>query len=106
MLNFKYVNRITALAFLVLHITNYSIEIPVWSYFLLAFIWLLITMAGSGLIQWNYHFTSLNANRDIKNNQVAITFDDGPNPEFTPQILKLLKQYNAKATFFLHWQTH
>lgn len=100
MLNFKYINRITALAFLVLHITNYSLEIPVWSYFLLAFIWLITTMAGSGLIQWDYHFTSLHANKDIKSNQVAITFDDGPNPEFTPQVLKLLKQYNAKATFF------
>src|SRR5690606_17833233 len=27
-------------------------------------------------------------------------FDDGPHPDFTPQILKLLRQHNAKATFF------
>ncbi|UUZ81653.1 polysaccharide deacetylase family protein [Paenibacillus sp. P26] len=32
---------------------------------------------------------------------IAITFDDGPNPVYTPQILDLLKQYNAKATFFV-----
>jgi len=32
---------------------------------------------------------------------IALTFDDGPHPEHTPQILDLLKQYNAKATFFV-----
>src|SRR5690606_35805009 len=30
----------------------------------------------------------------------AITFDDGPHPEFTPKVLNLLKKYDAKATFF------
>ena len=29
-----------------------------------------------------------------------LTFDDGPVPEATPWILDLLKEYNAKATFF------
>lgn len=32
---------------------------------------------------------------------VALTFDDGPNPESTTLILKTLKKYNAKATFFM-----
>ncbi len=32
--------------------------------------------------------------------KVALTFDDGPNPTYTPQILELLKQYNVQATFF------
>lgn len=32
---------------------------------------------------------------------VALTFDDGPHPKVTKQILHLLKQYNAKATFFM-----
>ncbi|MNE33191.1 Peptidoglycan-N-acetylglucosamine deacetylase [compost metagenome] len=31
---------------------------------------------------------------------VFLTFDDGPNPEITPFVLDLLKQYNWKATFF------
>jgi cellulose synthase/poly-beta-1,6-N-acetylglucosamine synthase-like glycosyltransferase/peptidoglycan/xylan/chitin deacetylase (PgdA/CDA1 family)/spore germination protein YaaH len=33
--------------------------------------------------------------------KVAITFDDGPDPEFTPKILNILKEKNVKATFFL-----
>lgn len=32
---------------------------------------------------------------------VSITFDDGPSPEFTPQILDILKEYNVPAAFFL-----
>lgn len=32
---------------------------------------------------------------------VALTFDDGPNPVYTRQILAILKKYNIKATFFL-----
>lgn len=32
---------------------------------------------------------------------IALTFDDGPNPVYTPQILDILKQYDAKATFFV-----
>jgi peptidoglycan/xylan/chitin deacetylase (PgdA/CDA1 family) len=32
---------------------------------------------------------------------VCLTFDDGPNPESTPEILSLLQELNVKATFFL-----
>ncbi|SDR95015.1 polysaccharide deacetylase family sporulation protein PdaB [Paenibacillaceae bacterium GAS479] len=32
---------------------------------------------------------------------IALTFDDGPSPITTLQILDLLKQYKAKATFFV-----
>ena len=30
-----------------------------------------------------------------------LTFDDGPNPVLTPQIVELLARYDAKATFFV-----
>ena len=33
--------------------------------------------------------------------RVAVTFDDGPDPNFTPSVLLLLRKNNAKATFFL-----
>lgn len=38
---------------------------------------------------------------DPSGKYVALTFDDGPHPDVTPQILDLLDQYNAKATFFM-----
>ncbi|MDG5789836.1 polysaccharide deacetylase family protein [Evansella sp. AB-P1] len=33
--------------------------------------------------------------------KIALTFDDGPDPRFTPQILDTLSKYNVPATFFL-----
>ena len=34
-------------------------------------------------------------------NQIALTFDDGPDPQWTPRILDILKRYNVPATFFM-----
>ncbi|WP_432352165.1 polysaccharide deacetylase family protein [Sporosarcina sp. A2] len=33
--------------------------------------------------------------------KIALTFDDGPDPKSTIQILEILKKYDAKATFFM-----
>jgi len=33
--------------------------------------------------------------------QLALTFDDGPNPAITPKLLDLLDRFEAKASFFL-----
>jgi len=33
--------------------------------------------------------------------QLALTFDDGPNPAITPRLLDLLDRHDAKATFFV-----
>ncbi|WP_235854779.1 polysaccharide deacetylase family protein [Nonomuraea aridisoli] len=32
---------------------------------------------------------------------VALTFDDGSDPEWTPKVLDVLRRYQAKATFFV-----
>jgi len=31
----------------------------------------------------------------------ALTFDDGPHPIYTPQVLRILEKHGAKATFFM-----
>jgi peptidoglycan/xylan/chitin deacetylase (PgdA/CDA1 family) len=36
---------------------------------------------------------------------VALTFDDGPNPAYTPQLLEILARHNARATFFMVGET-
>ena len=33
--------------------------------------------------------------------KIALTFDDGPHPRNTPEILKILDKYGVKATFFV-----
>lgn len=100
MLSRNSLNTIAILVLIALVISSYYTTIPWWSFVLLSFIWFLITLCGSFLIRWNYHLTSLHSNKKITKNHVAITFDDGPHPEFTPKALDLLKKYNAKATFF------
>jgi peptidoglycan/xylan/chitin deacetylase (PgdA/CDA1 family) len=32
--------------------------------------------------------------------EVALTFDDGPDPALTPHVLEILEEYGARATFF------
>ena len=39
-------------------------------------------------------------NVDHNQRRIYLTFDDGPIPIVTPFVLNILKQYNAKATFF------
>lgn len=34
------------------------------------------------------------------NSSVALTFDDGPHPVYTAQVLEVLRRYGARATFF------
>jgi len=38
---------------------------------------------------------------DSVQKKIALTFDDGPQDVYTPQILDILKKYHIKATFFL-----
>jgi peptidoglycan-N-acetylglucosamine deacetylase len=38
---------------------------------------------------------------DEKSKYVALTFDDGPNPQYTPQVLAILKREGIHATFCL-----
>jgi len=37
----------------------------------------------------------------VQDKMVALTFDDGPETKWTPQILNILKEKNVKATFFV-----
>ncbi|WP_291864464.1 polysaccharide deacetylase family protein [Maribacter sp.] len=100
MLNFGSINRIVIALFSLLLLADYWLSMPIYLYVFIGFIWFSLTVCGSFFIQWNYHFSSYHRNTNIEENKVAITFDDGPHPEFTPKALDLLKKYNAKATFF------
>jgi peptidoglycan-N-acetylglucosamine deacetylase len=37
----------------------------------------------------------------VRGRRVWLTFDDGPDPQLTPQVLNILRDYRAKATFFV-----
>jgi len=48
-------------------------------------------------VQW---FGSLEFHGPRNVNEVAITFDDGPNPPYTLRIADILEEYDARGTFF------
>lgn len=37
----------------------------------------------------------------VREQAVAFTFDDGPNPLYTPQVLEIFREVQGKATFFM-----
>ncbi|MGW2614113.1 bifunctional polysaccharide deacetylase/glycosyltransferase family 2 protein [Streptomyces sp. NPDC001500] len=37
----------------------------------------------------------------VPDKTIALTFDDGPNPTWTPQVLRILREYDVPGTFFL-----
>ncbi len=66
-----------------------------WIAFLMILSLCLFRVSGEEHISNVYH---AHENAGMK---IALTFDDGPHPRLTPEILKILKKYNVPATFFL-----
>jgi len=100
MLSFKNVNIISILILIILIYWRVEYALSIWWFVLLLAFWLTLTIIGSFHIRWNYFLKAKNYNYKVKENVVALTFDDGPNPKFTPKVLDLLIEFNAKATFF------
>lgn len=68
---------------------------------LLGLFWLMVTSIGSFKMGLHFFTKSIQHHHLIKQPFVSLTFDDGPNPLFTPKVLELLEQYDAKASFFI-----
>ena len=54
-----------------------------------------LPMKASATPQIVYRHASRNGQK-----RVALTFDDGPHPRYTPEILDILAEYGVEATFF------
>lgn len=99
MLNFKAIN---ALFFLLLVGCVYGIfqlDWPIYLFLIVLFLWMAITFYGATNVRLNYFFEALHQQKNNQKNEIALSFDDGPEPQ-TLAILAMLKKYNAKATFF------
>jgi len=101
MLSFYKVNSISLLFLAVIGLLKSENLLSFWWGIVLIIIWLTLTIIGSFHIRWNYFLKANHKNDKINRNIVALTFDDGPNKEFTPKVLTLLNKYNANATFFV-----
>jgi peptidoglycan/xylan/chitin deacetylase (PgdA/CDA1 family) len=58
-------------------------------------------LIGFGVARLHLNFFGKSLISLSDKDQIALTFDDGPDPNLTPQILSLLKKEGIKCTFFL-----
>ncbi|MBX2921387.1 MAG: polysaccharide deacetylase family protein [Chitinophagaceae bacterium] len=99
MLNF---NTITAI-FIVLIIALIGIHVfygfPYYVFVILAVLYAIALAYGSYNVRSNFYVKTISSAKTNRK-QIAISFDDGPAPAYTPEILKVLKEHNVQATFF------
>ena len=60
---------------------------------LLTFLFIPMTIAAGDEVLFSWH--------PNESKKIAITFDDGPHPVYTPEILEILAEYGVRATFFV-----
>ena len=99
MLNFKNTNIAFIIIILLIAGLATRYHIPVYIYFLAAFVYSLLLFYGSYYVGSNFFMKVLcSANTNAK--QIAISFDDGPAHSYTAEILQVLKANNVPAAFF------
>lgn len=99
MLNFRNTNIffVSVLAVLIsVHVRN---GLPVYIYPILFIAWSLVVFWGCVNVRSNF-FIPIVCKAEIDKKEIAISFDDGPAENYTPQVLNVLKKENVKATFF------
>ena len=99
MLNYRFTIIAVTIMLVAISYGFYTFGIsPYWGLIPFGFFFMMVGL-GSYKIEMKFYIDSI---CEVPNseNKVAITFDDGPNTEFTPRVLDILEQYSAKATFF------
>jgi len=88
------------IAISIIGLLNTFLEVSLWWLVLPSVIFQLLIIYGSAIIQSNFHGPAYCC-ADVSEKLIALSFDDGPNQQYTPQVLSILAQYNAAATFFV-----
>jgi len=84
---------------LALVILNINMAIPVNAFITLLLLYSLVISYGSYFVHSDF-FIHVICNGNNNEKKIALSFDDGPATEYTPDILALLSRYNISATFF------
>ncbi|MDK2878046.1 MAG: peptidoglycan-N-acetylglucosamine deacetylase, partial [Thermoanaerobacteraceae bacterium] len=72
----------------------------IWSFIRLTLFYLFFVALIPTFFGRTFHYNVIWAKKD-NTPWVTITFDDGPDPVYTPELLSLLEKYDIKACFFL-----
>ncbi|MDQ3048828.1 MAG: polysaccharide deacetylase family protein, partial [Bacteroidota bacterium] len=92
----------------ILYISTTCILLLLHSFFSFSLWWLLLPLFlfkslliyGSANIHSSF-YANVICSGTTTEKKIAITFDDGPDLNYTPEVLNILKEHNATATFFL-----
>jgi len=99
MLNFRNTNIFFGALLFALIGVHIKYGLPVYIYPLLFIVYSLVVFYGCYYVGSNF-FIKVFCSAKTDRKEIAISFDDGPATNYTPEILQLLKQDNIKATFF------
>jgi peptidoglycan-N-acetylglucosamine deacetylase len=99
MLNFRLANIFICILLLITIVANLFFKIPWYTYALIFLAWLGLLFYGSYFIYSQFY---LNAICRAKTNQkqIALSFDDGPDPSATDSVLEILSREKVEAAFF------
>ncbi len=78
---------------------NQFYPVPGMIYAILSIAYITLVVIGVFNIQMNFFLKSY-CRGSIEKKEIALSFDDGPNTQFTPQLLDILSENNIIATFF------
>ena len=99
MLNFKNINIIFITLFILSGIYQLRYGLPVFVYILILLFYLAILFWGSYWVESGFYFRVI-CSAKTNNKEIAVSFDDGPVPAYTPEILQVLKDNGVQAAFF------
>ncbi|WPU98769.1 polysaccharide deacetylase family protein [Mucilaginibacter sp. cycad4] len=99
MLNFRNTNILFGCLLVLLVGAHLLYGIPLRACVVPAFVYLLILFYGCYYIGSNFFIPVMCSGKTNKK-IIAITFDDGPNSEHTPQVLNILQKHHVPAAFF------
>ena len=99
MLNFRNTNIFFIALLAILIGVHVKYVLPVYTYPLLFVVYSLIVFWGCYYVGSNF-FIKIICKADTDKKEIAISFDDGPEENYTKEILAILKTEQVKATFF------
>lgn len=99
MLNFRNTNIFFIALLAAVTCANINFHVPVFIYLLIIFTYLLILFYGCYYVGSGF-FIKIICSVKTEKKEIAISFDDGPAKQFTPEILQVLFDHDVKAAFF------
>ena len=99
MLTFKNTNIVFGALVIMLLILQIWFSVPLYVYIIAGLVYSLIIFYGSYYVCSNF-FMSVICSGKTDEKKIAISFDDGPVQQYTPDVLQVLKENKVPAAFF------